>query len=172
MIQQFQQYALVRSVFYIITGIIVILYPQQFTKAVIYLVAAYIAVLGLMNLYSAFRIKKETGYYGFEMMLGILLLVAAAATLALAKPLLTILTIFLGTLIVLNGCLRIVQAFNLRDFKQSFWAWLIYGILLIIGGGMLMFHAISSIMLLFGSLLIFMGISELFGYFVIKRNLP
>lgn len=170
-IQQFQQYAVLRSIIYIIAGILVIFYPQQFTKGIVYLIAGYVAILGLMNLFSTYRLKKETGYYGFEMIIGVLLLIAAIAILALARPLLTILTVFLGILIVLNGCLRIAQGFNLKKMDQSYLGWLFYGALLIGGGLLLMFNAIASIMTLFGSLLIFMGISEIVGYFQIKRNL-
>jgi uncharacterized membrane protein HdeD (DUF308 family) len=74
-------------------------------------------------------------------------------------------------LIVLNGLLRIVQGFNLKSLNQGYWPWLLYGALLVVGGLLLMFNAVASIMTLFGSLLIFMGISEIIGYIQIKRNL-
>lgn len=172
LIQQFQRYALLRGICYIVAGILVIMYPQQFTQAIIYLVAGYVAVLGLLNLWNAYREKKQTGYTGMELILGILLLVAAAAILALAKPIFTIITVFLGILIVLNGCTRMMQAFNLKKLNQPFLPWMIYAGILIIGGFVLMFHAVASIMTLFGSILIFMGISEIAGYFQIRRNLP
>ncbi len=170
LMQQFQRYALLRAVIYILAGILIILYPQQFTQMIIHLVAAYVGFLGLMNVWTAFREKKQIGYYGFDMLVGVLLLVAAAAILVLVKPIFTIITVFLGILIVLNGCTRIVQGFNLKNLQQHYLSWLLYGGLLIIGGFILMFHAVASIMTLFGSILIFMGISELVGYFQIRRT--
>lgn len=170
-IQQFQRYALLRSVLYILTGGFAIMYPKQFTQGIIYLVAGYIAILGISNLWNAYQEKRRSGYVGFEMIVGVLFLVAAVAVLALAKPIFTILTVFLGILIVLNGLLRIVQGFNLKSLNQGYWPWLLYGALLVVGGLLLMFNAVASIMTLFGSLLIFMGISEIIGYIQIKRNL-
>lgn len=170
-IQQFQRYALLRSILYILTGIFAIMYPKEFTQGIIYLIAGYVAILGIMNLWSAYQEKRRSGYVGFEMIVGILLLVAAAAILALAKPIFTIMTIFLGILIVLNGILRIVQGFNLKGLNQRYLPWIFYGALLVVGGLLLMFKAVASIMTLFGSLLIFMGISEFVGYIQIKRNL-
>ena len=168
-VQQFQQYAMLRSLVYIIVGIFIILKPQQFTKGIIYLIAAYVAILALTNLYRAYQAKKAVGYYSGEMMIGVVLLIAALAILALAKPLLTILTILLGLIIVLNGALKISQAFQLKKLNQAYWPWIIYGVLMIIGGGFMMFHAIASVMTLFGSLLIIMGVSEAASYFQIKK---
>ena len=172
-IQQFQRYALLRSILYVLTGIFAIMYPKEFTQGIIYLIAGYVAILGIMNLWNAYQEKRRSGYVGFEMIVGILLLVAAAAILALAKPIFTIMTIFLGILIVLNGILRIVQGFNLKGLNQRYLPWIFYGALLVVGGLLLMFKAVASIMTLFGSLLIFMGISEIVGYIqIVALNLP
>ena len=103
------------------------------------------------------------------MIIGIILLVAALAILALAKPLLTIITIILGLIIVLNGALKITQAVQLKNLNQAYWPWIIYGILMIIGGGFMMFHAIASVMTLFGSLLIIMGVSEFASYLQMRK---
>lgn len=171
LIQQFERYALLRVFLYGITGILAILYPQQVTQGIIYAVAGYVAFLGIINLFHAHQEKKQTGFTGFELIIGVLLLIAAISILALAKPIFTIITIFLGLLIVLNGVTRIIQAFNLRSLNQRYLPWVIYGGLLVIGGLVIMFNAVASIMTLFGSILLFMAASELIGYIQIRKNL-
>lgn len=167
--RQFQRYTFLQAILYFITGCLALLYPHQFTKGVIYLIAAYIAFLGISNLFQAFREKREFNIIGLQFYLGIFFLIASLAILVLSKPLLTLTTILLGVFILVNGVMRVMQAIDFKKNNQAFLPWILYGFVLIIIGLILMFNAISSIMTLIGSVLIFMGISELIGYFQLRK---
>lgn len=167
--RQFQRYTFLQAILYFITGILALMYPQQFSKWVIYLIAAYVAFLGLANLINAFKEKRRSNVVGLQFYIGIFLLIAALGILVLAKPLLTLTTVVLGIFILINGVMRIMQAFNLRKMNYSFLPWVIYGLILVIVGLILMFNALASIMTLIGSVLVFMGISELIGYFQLRK---
>lgn len=169
LLKQFQRYTFLRAFIYFVTGVLALIYPQQFTKWVIYLLAFYIAFLGILNIFSALKEKRRSNQMGFELYIGIFLVVASLAVLALAKPLLTLTTIFLGVMILGNGVMRISQAFSFKKMNQPFLPWILYGSILIIIGLILMFNAITSIMTLVGSVLLFMGISEMFGYFQLRK---
>lgn len=41
--KQFQRYTFLQVILYIVTGSLALLYPQQFSKWVVYLIAAYVA---------------------------------------------------------------------------------------------------------------------------------
>ena len=167
--RQFQRYTFLQAILYFITGGLALLFPQQFTKGVIYLIAAYVAFLGITNLLSALKEKRQYNVTGLQFYLGIFFLIAALGILVLAKPLLTLTTILLGIFILINGVMRVMQAIDFKNHNQAFLSWIIYGLILVIVGLILMFNAISSIMTLIGSVLIFMGISEMIGYFQLRN---
>lgn len=169
LLKQFQRHTFLRAFIYFITGLLALMYPQQFTKWVIYLLAFYIAFLGLLNILAALKEKRHYQQMGFELYLGIFLVVAALGVLALAKPLLTLTTILLGIMVLGNGVMRISQAFSFKKMNQPFLPWIIYGSILVLVGLILMFNAIASIMTLVGSILLFMGLSEMFGYFQLRK---
>lgn len=169
LLNQFQRYTFLRAVIYFITGFLALVYPQEFTRWVVYLIAFYVAFLGILNILSALKGRRGGNPTGIEMYFGIFFVIAALAILALAKPLLTLATIFLGVMILGNGVLRISQAFSFKKMNQPFLPWIIYGGILIIVGLVLMFNAIASIMTLIGGVLLFMGLSEMIGYFQLRK---
>lgn len=167
--QTFQRYPLLRATVYLLTGLLALLYPQQSTQWLIYLIAIYVAFFGMINILSGLREKSRSNQFGFEMYVGLFLVVIALLILALAKPLLTLATIFLGIFILINGFLRLSQVFELKNMNQPFLSLLFYSVILIIAGFILMFNAITSIMTLVGSVFIFMGLSELIRSFSLRK---
>ncbi|MBM7709220.1 DUF308 domain-containing protein [Enterococcus lemanii] len=169
LLKQFQRYTFIRALVYFITGLIAWFYPAEFTKGVIWIVAGYVGILGLLSVFSALKEKKRSGIIGIEVYFGVILIIAALAILVLTKPLLTLTTIIIGLLIVFNGSMRIFQALSLKSMNQAFLPWILYGIILIVVGLFLMFNATTSIMTIIAGILIFMGVSEMIGYFQLRK---
>ncbi|NLM67822.1 MAG: hypothetical protein GX180_11730 [Enterococcus sp.] len=169
LLKQFQRYTFIRALVYFITGLIAWFYPAEFTKGVIWIVAGYVGILGLLSVFSALKEKKRSGIIGIEVYFGVILIIAALAILVLTKPLLTLTTIIIGLLIVFNGSMRIFQALSLKSMNQAFLPWVLYGIILIVVGLFLMFNATTSIMTIIAGILIFMGVSEMIGYFQLRK---
>lgn len=169
LLKQFQRYTFIRALVYFITGLIAWFYPAEFTKGVIWIVAGYVGILGLLSVFSALKEKKRSGIIGIEVYFGVILIIAALAILVLTKPLLTLTTIIIGLLIVFNGSMRIFQAISLKSMNQAFLPWILYGIILIVVGLFLMFNATTSIMTIIAGILIFMGVSEMIGYFQLRK---
>lgn len=169
LLKQFQRYTFIRALVYFITGLIAWFYPAEFTKGVIWIVAGYVGILGLLSVFSALKEKKRSGIIGIEVYFGVILIIAALAILVLTKPLLTLTTIIIGLLIVFNGSMRIFQALSLKSMNQAFLPWILYGIILIVVGLFLMFNATTSLMTIIAGILIFMGVSEMIGYFQLRK---
>lgn len=169
LLKQFQRYTFIRALVYFITGLIAWFYPAEFTKGVIWIVAGYVGILGLLSVFSELKEKKRSGIIGIEVYFGVILIIAALAILVLTKPLLTLTTIIIGLLIVFNGSMRIFQALSLKSMNQAFLPWILYGIILIVVGLFLMFNATTSLMTIIAGILIFMGVSEMIGYFQLRK---
>lgn len=55
--QTFQRYPFLRATVYLLTGLLALLYPQQLTQWLIYLIAIYVAFFGIINILSGLRKK-------------------------------------------------------------------------------------------------------------------
>lgn len=172
-IKKLQKYQLLRAVFYALVGILILLQPRPFFNVIVYIVAAYFVFLSIVNLISAWREKKATGYYGSEMTIGILFLVVAAIVLIFAKLIISIIPFFLGLLVLLSGIRQLVQELNLRKQGISSLGWFLFSLAMIVVGGVLVFNPFGSVLVLFqifGAVLIVLAISEIIAYFQLKKN--
>ena len=125
-----QKYAVLRSIAFIFLGIYVMLKPNEATDIILNLIIAYNVLMGVINLISGIRHKVD----GYNPTIGISVFYFVAALLIylLTKPLFHMIVILIGLAFIINGSLRIVQSFNLRQYVNVNWLpMLIYGVFLI-----------------------------------------
>ncbi|NME48028.1 hypothetical protein HF860_12810 [Enterococcus gallinarum] len=171
--EKIQRYDLLRAILFLIAGLIILIAPRSVFNTIVYLVAGYVACLGVINLYSNYKEKRQTGYVNMQMTTGILLLIAAAAILVFAKGLLSIVPFFLGIMITISGCTRLMASFNQKRNGLPFITGLLFSLFVIVAGIILVFNPFQTWLLffqIFGGVLIFMGISDLINHFQRKRS--
>lgn len=69
--QNIQKYALLRAAVYIISGIAIVLNPSAVFHFIGYLITAYLVLLGLLNLFEAYRFKRKTGSWSIGLFSGL-----------------------------------------------------------------------------------------------------
>jgi uncharacterized membrane protein HdeD (DUF308 family) len=171
--EKIQRYDLLRAILFLIAGVVIVIAPRSVFNTIVYLVAGYIAVLGLINLYASYKEKRQTGYTSMQMTTGVLLLIAAAAILVFAKGLLAIVPFFLGIMITISGCTRLMASFNQKRAGLPFITGVLFSLLVIIAGIVLVFNPFRTWLIffqIFGGVLIFMGFSDVINHFQRKRN--
>lgn len=160
--QNIQKYALLRAAVYIISGIAIVLNPSAVFHFIGYLITAYLVLLGLLNLFEAYRFKRKTGSWSIGLFSGLFFLILALIVYAFAPAIVSILPILLGLAVIINSL-----------FNTKAKSWSVYSsILLLIGGFVLLFNPFKSLMLLFqifGFILIFMGIQEIINFIRIRK---
>ncbi|MGM0124162.1 hypothetical protein IGI37_001536 [Enterococcus sp. AZ194] len=167
--KQFQKYAILRGIAYTLVGIFACVNPAFFFKAIIYFIAGYFILMGVINCLAAVRLQKETGSYGFSMATSLFFFLLAFVVLFFSKGILSIIPFFLGLLIVVNGASQLLQALNAKKGKGL---WLLFSGVMIVAGLVLMFNPFKTLLVVcqvFGILLIFNGISELVNYFQLRK---
>ena len=172
-LEQLRKYAILRGSVYVLFGLLIVFNPRSVFQVAVYFISAYIAFMGLLNLYDGLRVKKSKGTYGMSCFSGIILLVVVGIVLVFAKGIVSVLPIFLGLAIVIVGVSRGMQAVNLRKYVNVNGSlMLIHSAILIIAGLVLIFNPFSSLLLLFqlfGAILIFMGIGEFVTLFQMHK---
>lgn len=155
-----QRHAFIRGIIYLILGVLIVLKPHQLFSFAVYLISAYNVALGLINLFGSIK-NNQSG----QMPLTIFYFIFALIIWLFAKPIASILPIFLGIIIIASGASQISRALNLRQYVNvSYMPMLIYGIILLIAGVLILFNPFSSLIIVFqffGIVLIFSGISEI-----------
>lgn len=169
-----QRYTILRSIAYILLGVAIFLRPRFVFNGIIYIIAAYVAFFGLLHLYSAYREKQRSGYVNLQLVSGILLLIASVGILLFSRVILASIPFFLGVTIIISGCLRLMRSINQKKTGGSYIAGLIFSVLLIIAGIIFAFNPFRTWLVffqIFGSILVIMGISEIFNYNQQKKRL-
>ena len=164
--RNFKNHAILRAVIYIIFGIAIAINPSGFFNFIGYILASYLTLIGLINIFEDFKSKKGTGYWGLGLFSGIFLLFLALIVLLFAETIASVLPILLGLSIISNGAFQLVLGLNFKSLS-----WIIYSGLLIIGGVLLLFNPFNSLLALlqiFGITLIIMGILEIISYFMFR----
>lgn len=160
-----QRYAWVRTIVYVIIGFLLLIEPKKFFNGVVYVLAAYVAIMGIMNLWTTYRMRKDTGFIGFGVTSGVLLLIAALAILVLSKPIISIFPIFFGIILIIQGLVYLMQQpKGVRVVNRTRWPRVVFGLCLLIVGLLLLFNPFKSILLalqLAGVVIILSGIETL-----------
>jgi len=109
--------------------------------------------------------RKDTGFVGFGVTSGVLLLIAALAILVLSKPIISIFPIFFGIILIIQGLVYLMQQpKGVRVVNRTRWPRVVFGLCLLIVGLLLLFNPFKSILLalqLAGVVIILSGIETL-----------
>ncbi|WP_430606249.1 HdeD family acid-resistance protein [Enterococcus sp. DIV0180] len=165
--RNFKTYALVRAIIYIVLGVLIVINPRAVFNLIGYLITTYFCLLGIFNLFEDYKRKKQVGSWGFGLFSGIIFLILALVVLFFAPAIASILPILLGLAIICNGIFQLIMGLNMKSTP-----WLIYSVLLLIGGIVLLFNPFASLLVLFqifGVILIVMGVSEAISFFKLKK---
>lgn len=171
--KQLRKYEILRGIVYIIFGVLIINDPRGIFQLAVYLISAYVAIMGIVNVYEGRKVRKQTETYGLSFLGGIVQIIFAGMILVFSKGIVSVLPIFLGFMILIGGMLYGIQALNLRNYVNVRWVpMLIYSALLIIFGFILLFNPFQSVLAmfsLFGWVLIFMGFGAIMTYIQLRN---
>lgn len=169
------RYAMLRAILYILFGLLLIFAPNTVTHIIVYIIAGYLAVMGILSIIGALRSGEASPFTQYDFILGVLLVVLSLITFLFSKQLISLLPIFFGVLIVLGGASYLLQAISLKgDNTRSVAILWILAIVFIAAGILIIFNPFQTILLLFrafGIVLVLYGIGEIITYFLYRNTL-
>lgn len=159
--------SILNPILYLIFGIIMFVNPGEILNFLSGFISFFIAILGISNLWSYFVTYKKLGVKNK------LVLVSAISLLILAIVILFITDIIeitsrvcIGTFIISNGIMRIIEA--LKNKNKKFIISIILGLLIVLCG----FWILLSFEILYktiGIIIIIFSILDIAGYFIYRR---
>lgn len=173
MAQELQANIILRSVVYVVLGVIVVVNPTLMLRSIQYVLAVYLLVLGGTYILSGEKGRRAQQAFRFSFFIGFVYLLLAIAVLVIAPSLVSLLPIILGGLIILNGILQLMVGLEILKNKRTIGMGMtIYSIILILVGMLIMFNPFTSLILLFrlfGMTLIAIGIFGIINHYFLSK---
>ena len=152
-----------QAILSIALGVLLAFWPDITVITIVYLLALYLAVTGVVSLIAYFRTKGDrSGSFG-ALASGVLLLALALVVFVFPEAVAGFFSLILGLLLVIGGVVNAVRAMELRRYQGGMWvAALIAGIIIALGGIIVNpFDTTVMFVLVLGVLLIVKGIADL-----------
>lgn len=155
-----REYEWFNGILFILIGILALLAPHFLFKAVVYFVALYFIINGVLLLITYLR-KREL----YSPMPAVIQFVIAFLVFIFARPLASILPFLLGFGVLLYGIYHLKDAIMHKEYVNVSRApRIIYSILIILASILLLFNPFRSFLVMiqfFGIILIVIGVDEL-----------
>ena len=170
LIQRGKNSLLFMGILMAITGLLAIIFPVVSSLAVNYFVGGLLTFVGIVQVLGSFSVKGTQSFFG-GLLFGLLSLAAGVFIIFNPLAVLTVITVILAVLFVIEGVFHLVLAFEIKP--NDSWGWVLFSGFISIFLGMIVISGISSFSLvLIGILLginfLSTGIAILFMYHQIK----
>lgn len=172
-IQYMQENLVVRSIVYVVLGILIVENPIFILKGLKYVLAIYSILIGVTYLLSAEKGRQNEQPYRFSFFIGIVYLVIAAIMLMLSETIMSFLPAVLGILILLSGLIQVKDGLDLMHIQKK-WGigFIVYSSILILLGTVLIINPFSSVRVvfrMFGLILIGMGVAGIINTYALSK---
>ena len=107
------------SLLFLVIGILLLVRPEQIITVIVDIIGIGIIVLGVFGLIRYFRKNTET--YTFDLMYGIICIIAGILIMTNVRVVASFLPIVIGIWMIGNSIIKIQYALTLREFKESNW---------------------------------------------------
>lgn len=172
LIQRGKNALLFSGVLMALTGILAIVFPIVSSLAVNYFVGGVLTFVGVVQFIGSFSVNGTRSFFGALLLA---LLTFAAGIFMMFNPLaaLTVITVILAVLFVIEGVFQLVLAFEVKPYGS--WGWLLFSGLISILLGFVVISGLPQFSLMFIGILLGInflstGIAFLFLYGQAKKG--
>ena len=174
--EKLKKYALLRSIIYILLGAAIIYDPIIVLKWILYIIAAYFALIGIISIITAISKIKEEGLANFDFISGIILVLVGICIVAFAVQISLFIHVLMGILVVVSGSTYFAMGLDVQKSKiVSGVPLMIFSIIVIVAGVLLLVNPFGTQALLFrifAVALIIMGIGEIVSMITYRKIKP
>lgn len=174
-IRRISAYVVLQSILSFLLGLFLIFWPETTTMVFTYLLAGYLAIIGLLGLINYFRHRGATYYVESDLIGGIFELLIALVIFIFPQAVASVFSLILGIFAVLNGVLNMVRAMEIKKYGEGKWILVfILNVLVTLGGIIIIVNPFASavtFVLLLGILLIGKSITDIISYVLLLNSI-
>lgn len=135
----------VTTVLFLLLGLFLLIKPALANSIIGYSIGAIVTISGIISLVKYFKAKEEVRYVNFQLVYGILTVIAGLAIFLNPLAISKLIIICLGIWIVINGAMKLSTAVVLKKCDEDIWTFsLVIAILTILCGTFLIFNPFSG----------------------------
>lgn len=167
--EKFTKHAILRAVLLGVMGVATFFFPEFLLSGMVYVIAGYVilnSALSVVNYFIREKASKASINY-LNLIIGCLLIIFGILTIIYFRRLVSILPVFLGVLMMIEGAAYFVIAMCASKIKRRILIAL--AVFILIGGGVVVLTTFGSLMTLsqvFGVFLLLSCVYELVAYLI------
>lgn len=166
--------SLVMSIIFIVIGLFLFIRPDTTIVTISYILGGFLLILGVISIIKYFRNDYGINPFDFDLVYGVLVILAGLFLIFSPKALATIFPVILGIWIIINAVTKfqyflILKALGKEDWKYT----LIISILTLAWGVVLLINPLKTVLVVtqvIGVFIIIYAVLDLIDNFVLKRN--
>ncbi|WP_273401123.1 HdeD family acid-resistance protein [Traorella massiliensis] len=174
MIKELKKNMILLAVFYLILGIILVLFPEGSGYAICYLIGGLTIIYGIFHLVLYQRTKSPFVTYRYDLVQGIIGLAIGIYVMIVPEILIETLPVVLGVVVMIDSIVKIQNAWDLKRMGYDRWWLVMIGALVTLVFGLLMvfypFTVYLSVIVFVGISLIVNGVSDLITIFILNKK--
>lgn len=167
--------SLVISIIFVIVGLFFFVKPDTTVSIISYIIGGTLITGGIFSIYRYFTAKEIGSIFNFDLVYGVLMLIAGIFLIIRPFALGAFFPIILGLWIIINSVTKFQYALVLKKVKNSDWAYTcLISLLTLIWGIVLLFNPLKSalaITQIIGIFIIVYAVLDIIDNFIIRKNI-
>lgn len=165
----FKKSYMLTAIFYVISGIVMLIFPNIFSRVLCYAFGAILIIFGLIDLIKRLSSGKSDGFTDFGMINGLINIGIGIFFIVKYEAVVETITFVIGMLIIVDSFIKFSKALELLKAKYKLW-WITFLLaLLTIGLGIWIIIDASLGFVLCGISLIVVGITDIYMIICVSR---
>ncbi len=168
-IKELKWNALLKSVLYILLGVVALFFPQTMGRTMGYLVGIVLIIAGAVSMVAYLLRQPEENYYRNDFAHGLIGVAVGIIVLYKVDFIVSLLPLVLGVMVLVSGCTKLQNVIDMKRMNQDNWiAILIVAVINVVFGVVLIcnpFDALTMLIRFIGAGLVFSGLSD--GFLVV-----
>lgn len=161
-IKKYEKYSILTSILMIVLSIFLIWKPVKSMDLFVIFFAAILVVEGVSSFISYFTMEKEDRLFSFDLIMGIMTLLAGVFVFLYRKELISLFPMILGIWMIGTNLFKLQLSINLSTVGYRGWIWLLLSNILMIIVGLLLIVKPFTIAITFTTLAgIFLLVTEI-----------
>lgn len=166
MLEKLRNTLIATSIIYLIAGIIMLIFPEDVSDFICYLVALMFMFFGATGIVMYIKTEPKTTYTSSTLILAILLGAFGLYIFLNPRTFASFIPLVIGIFLIADSISKLSAAFDLKKMEYQGWWHMLIASFIILGLGLLItynpFGAVSLTIMIIGTVLIFDSVSNIF----------
>lgn len=166
--------SIITSLAFAIIGILLMIYPAEIITAISIIVGIGIIIAGIFAFLRYFRNVEMKNYFKFDLIYGVICVIAGTLLILNPKTVTSILPLVLGVWIIINSIIKIQYALTIKQYDKNAWvSTMVLAIITLACGILFVFNPFKGATILtqiIGGMITFYSVIDIINSCILKKK--